>query len=311
MRAVGVREFGGPEQLEVLDVARPEPGAGEVRIRVYAATVNPTDTVLRAGLHRTRDLEPPYIPGMDAAGVIEAVGDGTTWRVGDRVIAVVVPILPRGGAYADEIVVPARSVAPMPSGTEFAEASTLPMNALTARLTLDKLALPVGSTLAVTGAAGAFGGYVVQLARAEGLYVIADASEADEELIRRLGANEVVRRGKDVAERIREVAPDGVDGLADGAVLDDLAVPAIRDGGGLAVVRGWRGEPGRDITVHRVLVVEAVTDFGALDRLRRQVEEGVLDLRVARLFPAEEAAKAHRLLEGGGVRGRLVLDFAS
>ncbi|NHD16837.1 MULTISPECIES: quinone oxidoreductase family protein [Actinopolyspora] len=312
MRAVGVTEVGGPEKLRVLDVAEPHPEAGEVRIRVHAATVNPTDTALRAGQHRIDGLAPPYIPGMDAAGVISEVGDGvTTSQVGDRVMAVVVPIDSRGGAYADEIVVPANSVVPVPEGVDFAAASTLPMNGLTAHLALEQLGLSPGETLAVTGAAGSFGGYVIQLAKTKGLHVIADASAADENLVRELGADQVVRRGNDVAERIRELVPEGVAGVADGAVLNGEVAPAIRDGGGLAVVRGWNGDPGRGITVHRVMVVESVEDRAALDGLRKQVEQGVLSLRVAKVFPADQAAEAHRVLEAGGTRGRLVLDFTS
>ncbi|NYH78363.1 NADPH:quinone reductase-like Zn-dependent oxidoreductase [Actinopolyspora biskrensis] len=312
MRAVGVTEFGGPEKLQVLDVAEPHPEAGEVRIRVHAATVNPTDTALRAGQHRVDGLTPPYIPGMDAAGVISEVGDGvTTWQVGDHVMAVVVPVDSRGGAYADEIVVPANSVVSVPEGGDFAAASTLPMNGLTAHLALEQLALSPGETLAVTGAAGAFGGYVIQLAKTKGLHVVADASADDENLVRELGADRVVRRGNDVAERIRELVPEGVAGVADGAVLNGEVAPAIRDGGGLAVVRGWNGDPGRGITVHRVMVVEAVEDSAALDGLRKQAEQGVLSLRVARVFSADQAAEAHRALEAGGTRGRLVLDFAS
>ncbi len=279
---------------------------------MHAATVNPTDTALRAGQHRLDGLTPPYIPGMDAAGVISEVGDGVTTRqVGDRVMAVVVPVDSRGGAYADEIVVPANSVVPVPEGGDFAAASTLPMNGLTAHLALEQLGLSPGETLAVTGAAGAFGGYVIQLAKTKGLHVIADASAADENLVRELGADQVVRRGNDVAERIRELVPEGVAGVADGAVLNGEVAPAIRDGGGLAVVRGWNGDPGRGITVHRVMVVESAEDEAALDGLRKQVEQGVLSLRVAEVFPADQAAEAHRALEAGGTRGRLVLDFVS
>ncbi|SDP30127.1 NADPH:quinone reductase [Actinopolyspora xinjiangensis] len=312
MRAIGVTEFGGPEQLRVVDVAQPKPEEGEIRIRVHAAAVNPTDTVLRAGGHRTEGLEPPYIPGMDAAGMISEVGPGvTTWQPGDRVMAVVVPVDSRGGAYADEIVVPAASVAAVPSGFGFAAAATLPMNGLTAHLALEQLGLAEGETLAVTGAAGAFGGYVIELAKDRGLHVIADASAADERLVRDLGADAVVRRGDDVAERIRELVPEGVAGVADGAVLNGAVAPAIRDGGGLAVVRGWQGDPGRGIRVHRVLVVQAVTDSAALDQLRAKVENGRLTPRVARVLPAERADEAHRVLERGGTRGRLVLDFES
>jgi NADPH:quinone reductase len=315
MKAVGVWQFGGPEQLRVVELPEPEPGPGEVRIRVHAAAVNPTDTLLRAGSQQARlaALPPPYRPGMDAAGVIDKVGPELDGRLhlGQRVIALVLPSGPHGGAYAEQIVVPAASVVPAPAGTDFPAAATLLMNALTARVALDSLALRPGQTLAVTGAAGAFGGYAIQLAKADGLRVIADAAPADEELVRMLGADEVVARGADVADRIRALVPDGVPGLADGALLDELALPAVADGGGLAVVRGWAGTPERGITVHPVVVSRAAADTAALDRLRSQVEQGVLTLRVAQVLPAARAEQAHRLLAAGGVRGRLVLDFAT
>jgi NADPH:quinone reductase-like Zn-dependent oxidoreductase len=183
------------------------------------------------------------------------------------------------------------------------------MNGLTARLALDQLGLRPGQVLAVTGAAGAFGGYVVQLAKADGLTVVADASEADEQLVRELGADVVVRRGDDVAVRIRERFPEGVDGLADGAVMDALVLPAVRDGGRVATVRGYRGDGQDRVAVIPTLVRRVAQDRAALDRLREQAEQGVLTLRVARTFPAEQAAEAHRLLARGGVRGRLVLTF--
>jgi NADPH2:quinone reductase len=313
MRVVGVTEFGGPEQLKTFEVPEPHAGQGEVRVRVHAAAVNPTDTGLRAGLYgdRLRDRQPPYVPGMDAAGVVDEVGPGAPWQVGDEVIALVVPAGPHGGAYADQVVVPAASVVRKPAGVDFAPASTLLMNAMTARLAVDRLALAEGETIAVTGAAGSFGGYTVQLAVADGLRVIADAAPKDEAVVRDLGAETVVGRGDDVADRIRAVVPDGVNGLADGAVMDDLVVPAIGDGGGLAVVRGWRGEAGRGITVHRIMVAAAAQETAALDRLRQQAEDGVLSLRVAAVLPASQADDAHRLLEAGGTRGRIVLDFTS
>jgi NADPH:quinone reductase-like Zn-dependent oxidoreductase len=317
MRAVGVEDFGGPAALQVFEVAEPHAGPGELRIRVRAATVNPTDTGLRAGWYgpRLNDQQPPYIPGMDAAGVIDEVGDGSTtvdgtpWQLGDEVMAIVLPTEPRKGAYAEQIVVPAASVARLPKGTDAVAASGLPMNGLTARVALDELGLRPGQTIAVTGAAGAFGGYIVQLAKADGLRVIADASEADEQLVRDLGADDVVRRGDDVADRIRALVPEGVDGLADGAVQSELVVDAIADGGGMAVVRGWNGDPGRGITVHKIMVFGHARDTEALDQLRQRVEDGVVTLRVAQTFPAEQAAEAHRTLEAGGVRGRLVLTF--
>jgi NADPH2:quinone reductase len=310
MKAVGVTTFGGPDALQVVEIEDPHPGAGEVRIRVAAATVNPTDTGLRSGLYGSRLRSPvPHVPGMDAAGVIDEVGEGADWAPGDQVMAVVSHSGPRAGAYAEYVVVPADSVARIPLGTDFVAAATLPMNGLTARLSLDQLGLKRGQTLAVTGAAGAYGGYVIQLAKADGLGVIADASAADEALVKALGADIVVPRGADVAERIREVMPEGVDGLADGAVLDGEVLAAIRDGGGLAVVRRWRGPAERGITLHRTSVGDYIHNQAALDKLRAQVEDGTLTLRVAMTFPADRAADAHRRLEAGGTRGRLVLTF--
>jgi NADPH2:quinone reductase len=311
MRAAGVTEFGGPEALQVVDVPDEPMGPGQVRIRVAAATVNPTDTHARAGAYAGRDpvKQPPWVPGMDVAGAVVDVGDGVGHVApGELVMGIVVPTGAHGG-YREDIVLPGDSVVRAPAGTDAAAASTLPMNALTARLALDHLGLQPGQVLAVTGAAGAFGGYAVQLAKADGLTVVADASEADEELVRGLGADVVVRRGDDVAQRIRDEYPDGVDGLADGAVQDALVLPAIRDGGGLATVRGYRGNGQRGIEVHPTLVRRVAEDRAALDRLRQQAEDGVLTLRVARTFPVEQAAEAHRVLEAGGVRGRLVLTF--
>jgi NADPH:quinone reductase-like Zn-dependent oxidoreductase len=183
------------------------------------------------------------------------------------------------------------------------------MNGLTARMSLDLLNLSPGQTLAVTGAAGAYGGYVIQLAKADGLTVIADASDKDAPLVASLGADIVVRRGDDVAARIREHFPDGVDGLADGAVLNALVIPAVRDGGAFTSVRGFMGEPQRNIRFFRTFVVEYDGKFAKLDRLRQQAEDGTLTLRLAATYPKEQASEAHRRLEAGGTRGRLVIEF--
>jgi NADPH:quinone reductase-like Zn-dependent oxidoreductase len=312
MRAAGVTEFGGPEALHLIDVPAEPLGAGQVRVRVTAAAVNPTDTYARNGTYADRDpvKEFPYVPGMDVAGVLAEIGEGveTDLAVGDRVMGIVVPSGAHGG-YREDIVLPAASVARVPAGASDEAAATLPMNGLTARLALDVMALQPGQVLAVTGAAGAFGGYVVQLAKADGLTVVADAAEADEQLVRDLGADLVVRRGDDVADRIREHFPEGVDGLADGSVQDAAVLPAVKDGGVVTTVRGYRGDGRRDLRVMPVLVRRYAEEQAALDRLREQVEQGQVTLRVAATLPAAEAAEAHRRLEAGGVRGRLVLTF--
>jgi NADPH:quinone reductase-like Zn-dependent oxidoreductase len=311
MRAVGVTEFGGPDALRIVEVECEPLGPGQVRLRVQAAAISPTDTHARSGAYAHRDpvKTPPWVPGMDLAGVVTEVGEGVDHLVvGDTAMGIVVPFGPYG-AYREDKVLSGNSVVRAPTGTTAVQACTLPMNGLTARMALDRMALAPGEVLAVTGAAGAFGGYVVQLAKADGLTVVADASEADEQLVRDLGADVVVRRGDDVAARIREHFPDGVDGLADGAVQDALVLPAVKDGGAMATVRGYRGDGQRGVRVLPNQVARAAEDRAGLDRLRQQVEDGVLTLRVARTFPAEQAAEAHRTLERGGVRGRLVLTF--
>jgi NADPH2:quinone reductase len=312
MKAVGVVSFGGPEALEVVELPDPEAGPGEVRIRVHAATVNPTDTGLRNGARaaQIKDIPPPYVPGMDAAGVLDQIGEGvsTTLRLGDRVMAIVVPSGSHG-AYSELIVVPVESVVRVPAGSSDAQASTLPMNGLTTRMALDELDLQPGQILGVTGAPGAVGGYAIQLAKTEGLRVVADASPSDEQLVRDLGADLVVARGQDFADRVRQAVPEGVDGLIDAALLDQLAVPAVCDGGRIATVRGYRGAEDRGITFHPVFVRNYAREQVKLDRLRQLAEEGRVTLRVAAVLPADQAPDAHRRLEAGGTRGRLVLEF--
>jgi NADPH2:quinone reductase len=312
VQAVGVMTFGGPEALEVVDLPEHHAGPGEVRIRVHAAAVSPTDTYVRNGVRARAQQKdpPPYVPGMDAAGVLDEIGPGvsTPLSVGDHVMAIV---MPKGahGAYRQQLVVPVESVAAVPAGVDDVAASTLPMNGLTAQLALDRFGLPPGRTLAVTGAAGCFGGYMVQLAKAAGLRVVADSSEADEALVAELGADVIVRRGDGVAERIRAVCPDGVDGLADGSVQQAALLPAVRDGGTFVAVRAFEGESERDITVHSIFVRDYVKEAAKLDGLRQLVEDGAVTLRVAGTFPMAQAPEAHRRLEAGGSRGRFVIEL--
>ena len=186
MRAVTFSRFGGPEVLEVSDLPERQPGPGQVRINVAAATVNPTDISFRTGRQTAQlgGVEPPYIPGMELAGVVDAVGPGSNWAPGDRVMAIVIPRRPEGGAMAESVVVPTASVARVPERASLEEAATIPMNGLTVRRALDLVALKTGDTFAVTGAAGAVGGYAVQLGASEGLRVIAVAAASDEPLLK-------------------------------------------------------------------------------------------------------------------------------
>lgn len=310
MKAVGVTDFGGPQTLRVLDLPTPGTGSGEIRIRVSAAGVNAVDSLIRRGLAVAPTAQPPYVPGMDAAGVVDQIGEGTDTdlRVGDRVIAIVVPSETHG-AYAQYVTVPAASVVRAPAGATDAQAATLPMNGLTARLALDTLGLAPGQTLAVTGAAGAVGGYVVQLAKADGLRVVADAGPQDETLVKDLGADTVLPRGPQYPQQVRVQVPDGVDGLVDAASLGEHAISAVRDGGTVVSLRGVDGIHERGVVVKPIVVFSYAQERAKLDRLRQLAEDGALTLRVARVLPAEQAEQAHRLLDAGGLRGRLVLEF--
>ena len=312
MRAVGLMVHGGPEVLQVVDVPEVQAGPGQIRIRNYAAAVNPTDVVGRNGMRAAQQKKdpPPYVPGMDAAGIVDQVGEGVTTgvKVGDRVMAMVVPNATHG-AYREQIVLDQMAVVPAPAGTSHLEACTLPMNALTARLSLDLLDLKPGQVLAVTGGPGAYGGYVIQLAKADGLQVIADCADSDKALLKSLGVDIIVSRGDGYAEKIREHFPQGVDGLADGALLNERAIDAVKDGGSFTAIRGFKGEEQRDIKFTATWVTRYDVEYEKLDVLRQQVEAGVLTLRVADSVTAENASIAHARLEQGGTRGRMVIEF--
>ncbi|MGH9291317.1 MAG: NADP-dependent oxidoreductase [Acidimicrobiales bacterium] len=316
VRAVGITRFGGPEVLEVVELSEQHPGPGEIRVRVSAATVNPTDVALRQG-RRSAMFEghpPPYVPGMELAGIVEALGpadgsSGPSWRVGDEVVAIVVPGPSTRGAQAESVVVPASSAAPLPPGASFAEGATLPMNGLTVRLGLELAGLAAGQVLGVTGAAGAVGGYAIELGKLAGLRVVADASEADRDLVRHLGADVVVPRGPAAAAAMREAFPDGVDAVLDAALMNQAILPAVSDGGTVVALRPFQGESERGIEIKLVLVAEHAKSAAALAELSRLAGEGRLTLRVARTLPLESVAEAHRLLEAGGVRGRLVIEL--
>jgi NADPH:quinone reductase-like Zn-dependent oxidoreductase len=171
------------------------------------------------------------------------------------------------------------------------------------------MALKPGQVLCVTGAAGAVGGYAIELGVEAGLRVIAVASPNDEALLKGLGAEAVVPRGPDAVQAIRKLVPEGVDGLIDAAVIGPSILPAIRDGGVLAAVRGWQGDSERNITIHAVRVSDYVQNQAALAGLGDLVSKGKLTLRVSETFPPERAAEAHKKMEAGGIRGRLVIVF--
>ncbi|QKG23919.1 NADP-dependent oxidoreductase [Actinomadura verrucosospora] len=313
MRAIIVEKPGGPGALEIAEVGAPDPGPGQVRIRVAAAAVNPVDAATRSGALADAGLMPPIGSrgpigiGWDVAGTVEAVGpDAARFAPGDAVIGLRDRLDVPLGAYADAIVLDASAVARAPRSASAAEAATLPLNGLTASQALDLLDLPSGSTLLVTGAAGAVGGFAVELAVQRGLRVVAAAAASDEALVRGLGAEWFVPRGVHLGDAVRALVPGGADGALDAALLSVAALDAVRSGGAFTAVAGGPAVPVplRGIAVHNVWIK---ADGARLEELSALVDAGRLTLRVAGTFPLAEAVKAHERLEAGGLRGRLVL----
>ncbi|MFR9796697.1 NADP-dependent oxidoreductase [Streptomyces sp. MS06] len=301
MRAVVVNAFGGPEVVEVVETARPEPAAGEVRIKVAAATLNPVDAGVRSGLFGGGDG--PVGLGWDVAGTVESADAAGVWNVGDEVVALAPGLMRPLGAHAEYVVVDTGAVAPAPAGVDAVRAATLPLNALTAAQALDLLDLEEGRTLLVTGAAGAVGGFAVQLAAHRGIAVTGLAREDDEELVRSLGAASFTT--VEALEGEGGGALPRADAVLDAAVLGERALAWVRDGGAYAgVIPQAHPAPVRGV---RTAAVAVTADGSRLAELVRLVEEGVLTLRVAETFALADAAKAHARLAEGGVRGRLVL----
>ena len=305
VRVAEVSDWGGPEVMRIAEYVDPVPEAGEVVVAVRGATINPTDLVTRSGARRDRfpDLKPPFVPGWDLAGEVSVVGSGAEeWSVGDRVAGMIPggPFSGRMGAYASAVAVESSWLAPVPDGVSLEEAATVPLNSLTARHGLDILALPAGSRLLITGASGAVGGFATQLAVAEGLHVVGTAGRDDEEWLASLGAAEILPRDADLSQI------DQVDGVFDAVPLGPAAAtPALREGGTAVFTR--HPDPPESERNIRFEVFLAHADEAALRSLMARFAAGELRTRVARVMPLEEVAEAHRLVEGGGLRGKVVL----
>ncbi|WP_405774348.1 NADP-dependent oxidoreductase [Streptomyces sp. NBC_00859] len=297
MKAARFDRFGGPEVLEIVDLPDPRPGPGQVRISVRAAGVNPSDWKKRRGL---MDEELPQTLGYEAAGIVDEIGEGVTdAAVGDRVFG----FSTEGAAQAELAVL--SYYAPVPSSLDFSGAAALPAAIETATRALDQLGVGSGSTVLINGASGSVGSAAVQLAAARGARVIGTASPANHEYLHSLGAVPVAY-GQGLAERVRSVAPDGVDmalDIAGSGVLPELIglaggpehVVTVADFAGAQEhgVVFSRGDAGR--------AVHALADIGEL------IEAGRFSLPVAQTFPLSEVAEAHRAGENGDVRGKLVL----
>lgn len=297
MKAARFSEFGGPEVLEIVELPDPHPGPGQVRIAVRAAGVNPSDWKKRQGL---MDEELPQTLGHEAAGVVDELGEGVTdVAVGDHVFG----FSGEGAAQAELVVL--SHYAPIPLLLDFPGAAALPAALETATRALDQLGVANGSTLLVNGASGSVGSAAVQLAVARGARVIGTASPANHAYLDSLEA-EPVASGEGLAERVRALAPDGVDlalDVAGSGVLPELIglaggaehVVTVADFAGAQEhgVRFSRGDAGR--------AVHVLGEIGEL------IEAGSFALPVARTFPLAEIADAHRAGENGHVRGKLVL----
>lgn len=248
---------------------------------------------------------------MDAAGVIESVGPGVSrLHVGQVVMAAVSSRRSDGGAQAQYIVVPAASVVPIPEGVSVAEASTLPMNGLTALGALELAALKKGQVFAVSGGAGLLAHYSIAAAKRQGLKVIADAKLEEADLVRSYGADVVVERGSGFTDAIRREAPNGVDALLDTALLAEKTFGAIRDGGVYIPVRGWKGEPAeRGIEIRPIFVDAVLERTDLLEELRNMVATLEIKLHVTKEYTPDQTADAQRAVEAVGLRGRPVIIF--
>jgi NADPH2:quinone reductase len=298
-----VTAFGGPEVLKLAERPRPEPADGEVVVRIAAANVNPTDVGGRSGAARRRlpELTPPFVLGWDLAGEVADVGPGVDrYEIGDPVVGMIpwYRIGGRVGAYAQAAAVQPEWLAPRPAGLDPITAATVPLNALTASQQLDGLALAPGATVLITGASGGVGSYATQLAVAAGLSVLAIASDGDEGWVEGLGAEEVLPRSTDLST----IEP--VDALFDTVPIGATATVPVKPDGAAVFTRGVEVPDRPDLQVETPLVH---SDPLALAELTKQVAAGRLRTRVARTIPLADAAEAHRLLERGGLRGKIVL----
>src|SRR5438128_1447917 len=312
MRTVHFYAYGGPEQLVMEHVPRPEPQVGEVLVRVHAAGVNPIDWKIRKGLFKdVRPVPLPFTPGSELAGTVELLGSGVTaFEIGQAVYG-------RGaqGAYADYAVIPADALAHKPRNISFDEAASVPVGARTAWLALFSLAdLQAGQQVLVHGAAGGVGNYAVQLARWKGAHVIGTASFSDLEFVRALGAEVVIDYHTTPFEQVAHEVDVVVDPI--GGETQDRSWSLIKPGGMLVAIGH---PPAEDMAAqHGVRTASTVLEQRVPPRLSREplqeisdlIESGLLLPQVGRVFSLEEAAQAQALSETGHGRGRIILHIA-
>jgi NADPH:quinone reductase-like Zn-dependent oxidoreductase len=305
MQAIQVHEYGDTDQLKLEVVARPEPQADEVLVRVHAAGVNPIDWKVRQGLRKHLvAMQFPYIPGMEMAGVVEEVGpDVTTLQIGQAVYG-----RSTTGAYAEYAVASERMLALKPHTLSFDDAASIPVGATTAWQGLfESGKLATGQRVLIQGAAGGVGLFAVQLASQRGAHVIATASTANVDFVRSLGAETVIDY---TTTSLTDVVHD-VDCVLDtvGSTLE-TSVQVLKPGGILVALSGL---PSIEQAKERgVQVVANRTQIGSemLEHLARLSDEGHLKTVIKGTFPLSQTRQAHELGQHGHGRGRIVLHIA-
>ncbi|MFE5680597.1 NADP-dependent oxidoreductase [Streptomyces erythrochromogenes] len=304
MRAIVVNEWGGPENLVEREIERPEPGLGEVLVRVHAAGVNPVDWKTRASGGLIAWGETPIV-GWDVSGTVEAVGPGVTlYAPGDEVYGM--PLFPRqAGGYAEYVVAPARHFARKPGSLDHVQAAALPLAALTAwQALVDTAGVTAGQRVLVHAAAGGVGHLAVQIAKARGAYVIGTASAAKHDVLRRLGADELIDyRSVDFAEAVSDV--DVVlDAL--GGDTAERSLKVLRPGGHLVSLPGPDSVPaGADGVNASWVLVDP--DLKGLEAIADLADRGLLKPLVETVLPLADAARAHEIGEQGRTTGKIVL----
>lgn len=297
MPAVVFHEFGGPEVLSLEEVPEVHPGPGQVRVVVRASSVNPLDWKLRAGyLAQGEPLADPGTVGFDASGVVDEVGAGVTdVAVGDDVFGL------GSGTAADRAVLDVW--VPKPASVDWAVAAAAGVAGETTIRALDLVGVGAGDTVLVDGGAGGVGAIVVQVALARGARVIATAGADNQDYLREIGAIPV-RYGDGLADRVREIAPGGVDAVVDvaGKTAPALLVDLVPTASQVVTIANFgAGDLGIKVTAGRSPQArEALATIAGL------LTEGKLVIKV-QTFPLDRVAEAHRISEGGHVRGKLVL----
>lgn len=311
MRAVVQQAFGDPEVLQIAEVDRPRPLPTEVVVRVHAASVNPVDAIVRAGIFPMIG-QPPFILGWDVSGVVDEVVPGVSrFKPGDEVFGM--PFFPRAAsAYAEYVAAPARQFALKPAGIDHAQAAAIPLAGLTAwQLLVDTADVQPGQRVLIHGVGGGLGHFALQIAKARGAYVIGTASAAKHDFARSLGADEMIDyRSVDFTEAVRDV---DIVVETQGGEYGPRSLRTVRPGGWLltAIDRGDAAlKAAADAAGVRFSGISVEPDHVGLEGLARLVDEGRLVPHVSHRFPLEKAADAHRVVEDGHALGKVVLIVA-